>query len=380
MLSYSNVYETLLDRDLIARCFWDASKGKRNQRRVKKILNNLPYHVDVVYNMLLDESFQSVQHEPKIINENSSKKTRRIIRPDFAYEQVFHHLVMKPFSKIIEKSIYTLSCANMKGRGTHYGDRHVRRILGKYSGKKLYILKMDIHHYYDSIDRTILKAKLRKMFKDDKYYNLLCKLIDYDGNENGIGIPLGYYTSQWFGNFYLLEFDYYVKQVLHADDYIRYADDMIVFGPNKKKLHKIRRQIDDYLKDALHLELKSNWQVFRFEYYDSKKQKVRGRALDFLGFVYHYNRKTLRKSIISRARKKAYRIKKSKKLTWYTSTQMLSYMGWFKHTDTYDYFKKYIYCNVKPKQMRRVVSKHEKRGSQYENIKWSDIWTGTVSS
>ena len=155
---------------------------------------------------------------------------------------------------------------------------------------------------------------------------------------------------------------------------------MIVFGPNKKKLHKIRRQIDDYLKDALHLELKSNWQVFRFEYYDSKKQKVRGRALDFLGFVYHYNRKTLRKSIISRARKKAYRIKKSKKLTWYTSTQMLSYMGWFKHTDTYDYFKKYIYCNVKPKQMRRVVSKHEKRGSQYENIKWSDIWTGTVSS
>ena len=378
MHSYSNLYETLLDKNLIATCFWEASKGKRKQRRVKEVLLNLQEHVDIVYDMLLNETFEPVPHEPKIINENSSKKTREIIRPNYAYEQIFHHLAMKVFSPIVERSLYHLSCANIKCRGIGYADRYVRKVFGKYKGKKLYILKMDIHHYYNSIDRSILKSKLRKLFKDDKYYNLLCKIIDYDGDANGIGIPLGYYSSQWFGNYYLLEFDYFVKQKLGAENYIRYADDMVIFGTNKKKLHKIREQITAYLRNKLHLELKSNWQVFRFEYYDKKDGKIKGRALDFLGYVYHYNRKTLRKSILFRARKKANKIKKVKKITWYSSTQMLSYMGWFKHADTYGYFKKYIYTIVKPQSLRKVVSKHNRKERKNESIKWCDIWPGTA--
>lgn len=380
MKSYSNTYKTLLDRDLIARCFWEASKGKRKQRRVVKILKNLKAHVNIVYDILLNRTFQPVYHEPKIINENSSKKTREIIRPSFAYEQIIHHLVMKPFSKIIEKSMYPLSCANIKKRGIQYCDKFVKKGLKRFSGKKMYILKMDIHHYYNSIDRVILKKKLRKLFKDDKYYDLLCKIIDYDGNPTGVGIPLGYYSSQWFGNFYLLEFDYFVKQELKAPVYIRYADDMVIFGTNKRDLHRMRQRISEYLESKLHLKLKSNWQVFRFEYFDKKTEKVRGRALDFLGFVYHYNRKTLRKSILHRAAQKANQIHRVKKLTWYSATQMNSYLGWFKHSDTYGYLSEYIFPKVRPRRLRRVISKHNKEARKHETIKWSDIWESSSES
>ena len=377
MKSYSNVYETLLDKKLIARCFWDASKGKRSFKRIRNILLNLEQHVNKVYEIIKSQTFKSDNHTEKKINENSSKKTRVIIKPNYAYEQVIHHLAMSHFKEVVTKKLYHLSCANIPGMGIKFGDKFVTKWVKQLGNKKLYILKMDIHHYYNSIDRNILKMKLRKLYKDDKYYNLLCEIIDYDHVENGVGIPLGFYSSQWFGNFYLLDFDYYVKQTLNAKYYIRYADDMVIFGTNKKELHKMREQISEYLKNQLHLELKGNWQVFRFEYYDKKTDRVRGRALDFLGYVYHYNRKTLRKSILCRSRRKALRIKKAGKITWYSATQMISYLGWYSNSDTYNYFKEYIYPIVKPKALRRVISKHVKEVNKNGTIKWSDIRSKT---
>lgn len=377
MKSFSNVYETLLDKELIAKCFWDASKGKRSFRRVREILLNLEQHVNIVYEIMKSQTFKSDNHIEKKINENSSKKTRIIIKPNYAYEQVIHHLAMTHFKEMVTKKLYHLSCANIPGMGIKYGDKFVMRWIKQFRNKKLYVLKMDIHHYYNSIDRNILKAKIRKLYKDDKYYDLLCEIIDYDHAKDGVGIPLGFYSSQWFGNFYLLDFDYFVKQTLKAKYYIRYADDIVIFGRNKKELHKMRKQISEYLKDELHLELNGNWQVFRFEYYDKKTEKVRGRALDFLGYVYHYNRKTLRKSILFRSRRKALRIKKVGKITWYSATQMISYLGWYSNSDTYNYFKEYIFSIVKPKRLRRVISKHVKEVNKNGAIKWSDIRSKT---
>ena len=34
------------------------------------------------------------------------------------------------------------------------------------------------------------------------------------------GVPLGYFTSQWFGNFYLKALDHYIKEELHAEHYM----------------------------------------------------------------------------------------------------------------------------------------------------------------
>ena len=58
------------------------------------------------------------------------------------------------------------------------------------------------------------------------------------------GVPLGYFTSQWFGNFYLKALDHYIKEELHAEHYMRYMDDMVILGKSKKKLHKMHRARD----------------------------------------------------------------------------------------------------------------------------------------
>lgn len=80
--------------------------------------------------------------------------------------------------------------------------------------------------------------------------NILFLIID--GSEQGL--PLGFYTSQWLSNFMLQPLDHYTKEQLHAAHYIRYMDDMVVFGRNKKELHRMRIAIDDFFERTSQLK------------------------------------------------------------------------------------------------------------------------------
>lgn len=111
-------------------------------------------------------------------------------------------------------------------------------------------------------------------------------------------------------------------------------DNLFLFGRSKKELHKAVRAINQYLQENLNLRLKEDWQVYRFEYKD-RSGKVRGRAINALGFVIHYNRITLRKSIIYKIRKRVNKVAKKvanhRKPNYKNATAILSSIGWFKH-------------------------------------------------
>jgi hypothetical protein len=160
-----------------------------------------------------------------------------------------------------------------------------------------------------------------------------------------------------------------MKEEWGAGDYMRYADDIVVKGRNKKELHRIRRMSEAYLENEMHQHLKRNWQVFRFEYKDKRSGKIRGRALDFMGFVFHYNRTTLRKTILNRSTRKARKIGKKDRATWYDAAQMLSYMGHYKHTDTYDYYTKNIKPYVNIHELKKIASRHSRKEKrQYDKL------------
>jgi hypothetical protein len=152
----------------------------------------------------------------------------------------------------------------------------------------------------------------------------------------------------------------------------------VILGTNKKKLHKIQAAIETYLRDELKLELKGDWQVFRFEYVYKKatnpdeKDEVRGRMLDFMGFQFHHDRTTIRKSNLESARRKANHIAKQEKISWYNASVMLSYMGLFKHTDTYNYYQDYIKPKVNVKKLKRIVSKHGRKENERERMERSN--------
>lgn len=445
MRSYNNLYEPMLQDDYIKQRFINASKKKKNRNDVREVLENLDEHTELLKKMLTEELFIPDYHKPSIINESSSKKTRRILKPHYKYEQVIHHCAIGQFKPIVMNGLYEFSCGSIPDRGVHYGKKYMRKWLDSYDGKKFFVLKMDVHHFFESINRRILKRKLKAVIRDKRFYRLLCILIEHDKialvakiltdagveidaeqtktlvgciafddisgalevlREIGIagamfeelkiiieemrkGVPLGYFTSQWFGNFYLKALDHYIKEELHAEHYMRYMDDMVILGKSKKKLHKMHRAIETYLNDNLDLEIKGDWQVFRFEYPvmkdgkpvldENRKQVTKGRMLDFMGFQFHHDRTTIRKSNIEAARRKANHISKQDKISWYNASVMLSYMGLFKHTDTYNYYIDYIKPKINVKKLKRIVSKHSRKENEHDRLEKGDRNTAGTS-
>ena len=70
------------------------------------------------------------------------------------------------------------------------------------------------------------------------------------------GLPIGSLLSQHFANFYLGWFDRFVKEQLRVKGYVRYMDDMLLWGATTKALLVMLDRCQDFLAQSLHLTLK----------------------------------------------------------------------------------------------------------------------------
>lgn len=70
-----------------------------------------------------------------------------------------------------------------------------------------------------------------------------------------VGMPIGNLTSQLFANIYLNELDQHCKHDLKTHYYLRYMDDVIILSSDKKQLAAYKEDIEEFLKDYLHLDL-----------------------------------------------------------------------------------------------------------------------------
>ena len=163
------------------------------------------------------------------------------------------------------------------------------------------------------------------------------------------GLPIGNYTSQWFANFALERLDHFINQDLKVPYYMRYVDDLVLLGPNKKKLHKARLEIGRQLA-KLGLCIKDNWQVFL----------VNSRSIDFLGYRFYRNKTTLRRRNALRIRRRFAKIGKRGYLSLKDAQAVVSYWGWMKHCDSYKFYNKYCKPYASIGKAKGVIRKHAK--------------------
>lgn len=262
------IYNQIWSLDNIKKAILKASLGKRHQKRVAEILSRIDYYAIEIQHLL---KFMKYAPSPYIVNtiyDGANKKERTIHKPRFYPDQIIHWALMLQIEPILMRGMYEYNCGSVPGRGTAYGQKTLRKWLDSDRKNTKYCLKLDISKFYPSVDNEILKQMFRRKIKDTDCLWLIDTIID-----SGQGLPIGNYTSQWFANFFLEGLDHYIKEQLGIKYYIRYVDDLVLLGPNKKKLHKTRVAIAEYLS-TIGLQLKLNWQVF----------KVNNRAIDFLGF------------------------------------------------------------------------------------------------
>lgn len=225
------LYEKIISVENCKYAIENASKGKKRRSGVQTVLDNIDFYAQDLSERLQNGTFVT-PYKPRTIKDGSSKKIRVIQVPAFYPDQCSHHAIIRVLMPIIKSSSYYWSCANIPNKGIDLASKGVERATKKDARQAKYCVKLDIRKFYPSVPHDKLKARFREKIKDEKALRIIFKIID----SHEEGLPIGNYTSPWFAEFYLQPLDNYIKQELHAKYYVRYADDIVIIGTNKRKM------------------------------------------------------------------------------------------------------------------------------------------------
>lgn len=374
MKKYKYLYQRMLDENIIRKAYKRLRKGKAKRKGIIAIDANLDIEVAAMQKMIENTkppdvpvenpelAYKPCKRTPKIIFEHGKK--RKIFMPEI-HEQWLHHIIVLILEPIITATSYRHSCGSFPKRGAHYGKKYIMKILRSGKGIRNFG-KIDIRHFYDNIRINILMKELAIRIKDNWFLYIIRLCLK--GFKKGI--PLGFYISQWLANYILEPLDKFITEKLGLDKFVRYMDDMIFYDNAKKNLQRAIAEIRIFIGHRYRLKLKDNYQVCRF-FYESKKREI-GRPLDFMGFQFYRNKVILRKNIMIAATRMAKRLAKAKAVGrgYYAKhvKSMLSYVGWFDCTNTYDCYTKYVKPLVNIGKLKKIVSKLDRRKNRNETV------------
>ncbi len=178
---------------------------------------------------------------------------RRLISAAPFRDRVVHHALVNVIEPLFERRFIYDTYANRKGKGTHRALDRCTRYLRRHA----YVLPLDVRQFFPSIDHAILRDTLATVIGDGKVLDLCGRIIasgegvlsdEYDmvyfsGDDlfavNRLrGLPIGNLTSQFWANVYLDPLDHFIKRKLRCPGYVRYVDDMLLFGNDKQALRE----------------------------------------------------------------------------------------------------------------------------------------------
>lgn len=218
-----------------------------------------------------------------------TKPVRREIFAAPFRDRIVHHILIRRLNPTFEKYFIKDSYACRKQKGTHAAIKRVEHFIKSQTnnGKSnAYVLKLDIKGFFMNIDKNLLWQKLEN-FIDKKYTSdsadfekYLCKQIIFNDptkncmfrspqsewkllpkdkslftTKENCGLPIGNLTSQVFANFFLSEYDHFIKHTLGIKCYVRYVDDCVFVHKNKQVLKHVIKKSKKFLIKQLNLTL-----------------------------------------------------------------------------------------------------------------------------
>jgi len=319
MRRHGNLFKDIATTENINLAYRKARKGKRWQRKVKDFERDLDNNIEAIRQSLLQKTFCNAPYRTKMIHE---PKEREIFILPFAPDRIVQHAMMNIIEPIWDRVMIHNNYACRIGKGIHSGSRKTM----EYVRRNKYCLKCDVSKFYPSVDHDILYEILQHKIKCPDTLCLIKNIIySYPGGKN---VPIGNYTSQWFGNMYLNDLDTHVKHVLKCKDYLRYCDDFCLFSDSKEFLNRAAKSIEVFLHDHLKLSF-SKCQLFPVT-----------RGVDFLGYRHFKKYILLRKSTTKRVKKRLsalpWLLENGKITKERLRSSLASTWGWLKWADTYN--------------------------------------------
>ena len=252
MKTYRNFFDQIASFQNLHESFRAARRGKRSKGEVARFEYDLERNLLDLERELHDGSYTPGEYTHFYIYE---PKRRKISAAPFR-DRVVHHALCRHIGPIWERRFIPTSYACRVGKGTHAALDKAQELARRHR----YVLQADIVQFFPSIDHAILREMLAHRIGDVRVMALIDHILAsgagvlaseytmqyfagddlFTGNERPRGLPIGNLTSQFWGNVYLHELDVFVAQQLRTGAYVRYADDLLLFGDDKAHLHDHR--------------------------------------------------------------------------------------------------------------------------------------------
>ena len=238
--------------------FRKASKGKRGKAPAAAFEYRLEDNLVNLQAELGNKTYRPGNYHSFYVHDPK----RRLISAAPFRDRVVHHALCNVIEPIFEKRFVSDSFANRVGKGNHRALDRAQT----YARKFKYVLPCDVRRFFPSIDHGILREILGSTIHDEDVAWLMNRILKsgegvlkdeyemawFPGDTlfdawRPRGLPIGNLTSQFWANCYLNGFDHFVKRELRCNGYVRYVDDMLFFGNDKKELWAWKRAVMDRL-------------------------------------------------------------------------------------------------------------------------------------
>ena len=320
-------------------------KNKPDNRMARHIGQNAEKYGATLYAKLSTDSYEF--HEPKeqMIRDSYKGKTRRLQIPcleDQAAMQAWLNIA----TPYIERRNYYFNCGSIPGAGQIRAVKALQKWLG---GKKppKWAGSTDITKFYETCPHSVVMHGLKRLFKDRKFL-AFAKQSMTAMSKTGVGLAIGFPVSHWFANVALMELDHELKRAFPDVHFARYMDDIAFISRNKRHLRKAIRYLMERV-GQLGMKIKKNWQVYPIKY----------RGVTFLSYRFFHGFTLLSKLLMYRIARKMRRA--AEHMSVHMAQGVISYMGILKHCNSYHFRKEYVYSNVDPKKIRRLISDAQKK-------------------
>ena len=320
------LFTSITDMRNLELAHFNASHGKRWYPEVKMVNTHPSVFLKQIQRMLWDKTYHTSEY--RIFTKNENGKERKIYSLPYFPDRIVQWAIIQVIGPILERHFIYDCYSSIKGKGPLLCANRVYKAMHYHPDDTKACLKIDIHHFYPSINQFILKMKYARLFKDRELLWLINEIIDsLPENE---GIPIGNYLSQYSGNLYLSEFDHWIKEKVGIKYYFRYMDDMVFLHDDYNFLRDLFEKIKIIMKEELCLEIKPNYQLFY----------TCDRGIDFCGYVIHHDYMKIRRRTRDKYIKKSKRYR-YRRMTNHNRSSFHSYLGFLKHANTYNLQCKY---------------------------------------
>lgn len=278
----------------LLRAWRQASRGRRGRPSVAAFEQRLEDELIRLRDELAAETYRPGAYRSFFIHEPK----RRLISAAPLRDRVVHHALCNVIEPLFEATFVADSFANRRGKGTHRALDRAQRLARRHA----FVLQCDVRQFFPSIDHAILRELLARRVPDARVLRLAGRILRSDegvlsevydmayfpGDDlfainRPRGLPIGNLTSQFWANVYLNPFDHFVKRELRCRGYVRYVDDILLFGDDARTLR------------AWHTALVERLARLRLRVHPGAHARPVNEGFPFLGFVVFPLRRRLKR-------------------------------------------------------------------------------------